>query len=229
MKSLAIPLKKSTLRWVERVLLAVAVLCLGSWVYAWIDSAYYQYRENQILDESLSQAQQAPPTAQSSAAETDSLGSFQPRATPQEPPRKPLAQGELVGRIEIPRLGISTIVLEGVDSKTLRRGVGHIPETAPPGAGGNVGLAAHRDSFFRGLKDIRKNDIIRLKTLDGSYEYRVEQTEIVTPEDTQVLADTGVPELTLVTCYPFYYVGSAPKRFIVHAQRVEGPPAAAAP
>jgi sortase A len=86
-----------------------------------------------------------------------------------------------------------------------------------------------RDSFFRGLKDIRKNDIIRLKTLDGSYEYRVEQTEIVTPEDTQVLADTGVPELTLVTCYPFYYVGSAPKRFIVHAQRVEGPPAAAAP
>jgi sortase A len=228
MKSLATPLKKSTLRWVERVLLAVAVLCLGSWVYAWIDSAYYQYRENQILDETLSKAPE--PASQSSAAETDSLGSFQPRsAVPQEPPRKPLAQGELVGRLEIPRLGLSTIVLEGVDSKTLRRGVGHIPETAPPGAGGNVGLAAHRDSFFRGLKDIRKNDIIRLKTLDGSYEYRVEQTEIVTPEDTQVLANTGIPELTLVTCYPFYYVGSAPKRFIVHAQRVEGPPAAAVP
>ena len=222
MKSLAIPLKKPILRWIERILLIVAILCLGSWAYAWIDSAYYQYRENQILDESLSQAPEAPPS-QSPAAETDSLGSFQPRSDiPQEPPRKPLAEGELVGRIEIPRLGISTIVLEGVDSKTLRRGVGHIPETAPPGAGGNVGLAAHRDSFFRGLKDIRKNDIIRIKTLDGSYQYRVEQTEIVDPEDTQVLADTGLPELTLVTCYPFYYVGSAPKRFIVHAQRVEG-------
>ncbi|MFL6237749.1 MAG: class D sortase [Thermoanaerobaculia bacterium] len=220
MKSLAIPSKKPVLRWVERALLIVAIVCLGSWAYAWIDSAYYQYRENQILDESLSQTQEAPPAAQSSASQTDSLGSFQPRsAVPREPPRKPLADGELVGRIEIPRLGISTIVLEGVGTKTLRRGVGHIPETAPPGTGGNVGLAAHRDSFFRGLKDIRKNDIIRLKTLDGSYQYRVESTEIVTPEDTQVLADTGLPELTLVTCYPFYYVGSAPKRFIVHAQR----------
>lgn len=226
MKSIAIPLnRKSALRWIERVLLAVAILCLGSWAYSWIDSAYYQYRENKILDESLSQqqTQEAPPAASSPASETDSLGSFQPSAAPppQEPPRKPLAEGELVGRIEIPRLGISTIVLEGVDGKTLRRGVGHIPETAPPGTPGNVGLAAHRDSFFRGLKDIHKNDIIRLKTLDGSYQYRVESTEIVTPEDTQVLADTGIPELTLVTCYPFYYVGSAPKRFIVHAERVE--------
>jgi sortase A len=220
MKSIAIPYKRPVLRWIERILLVVAILCLGSWIYSWADSAYYQYRENQILDESLSQAQEAPPAAPSSASETDSLGSFQPQA-PQEPSRKPLAEGELVGRIEIPRLGISTIVLEGVDSKTLRRGVGHIPETAPPGAGGNVGLAAHRDSFFRGLKDIRKNDIIRIRTLDGSYQYRVESTEIVTPEETQVLADTGIPELTLVTCYPFYYVGSAPKRFIVHAQRVE--------
>jgi sortase A len=224
MKSLAIlPLKKPTLRWIERVLVAVAVLCLGSWAYAWLDSTYYQYRQNQILDESPTQSQEAPAAAaSSSAAETDSLGSFQPPAAPREPPpRKPMSEGELVGRVEIPRLGISSIVLEGVGSKTLRRGVGHIPDTAPPGTGGNVGLAAHRDSFFRGLKDVRKNDIIRLKTLAGTYQYRVEWTEIVTPEDTQVLAYTGVPELTLVTCYPFYYVGSAPKRFIVHAQQLE--------
>ena len=226
MKSIAISVnKKPVLIWLERVLLAVAILCLGTWLYSWIDSAYYQYRENKLLDESLEKASETPATSspgQPSAAETDSLGSFQPRAVPQqEPPRKPLEEGELVGRIEIPRLGISTIVLEGVGARTLRRGVGHIPETAPPGADGNVGLAAHRDSFFRGLKDIRKNDIIRIKTLDGSYQYRVEQTEIVDPEDTQVLADTGLPELTLVTCYPFYYVGSAPKRFIVRAQRVE--------
>jgi sortase A len=221
MKTFAIPLKKSTLRWVERALLVVAALCLGSWAYAWLDSAYYQYRENRILDESLSDAPRQAPASrpQPSAAETDALGSFQPRAPER---RQPLEEGALMGRIEIPRLGVSSIVLEGVDSKTLRRGVGHIPETAPPGTDGNIGLAAHRDSFFRGLKDIRKNDIIRLRTLEGTYQYRVEWTEIVTPKDTQVLADTGIPELTLVTCYPFYYVGSAPKRFIVHAQRVEG-------
>lgn len=228
MKSTAISLKKKpVLLWLERVLFVAALLCLGSWLYAWIDSAYYQYRENKLLDESLSQqqTQEAPPAASSPASETDALGSFQPSVAPppQAPPRKLLEEGELVGRIEIPRLGISTIVLEGVDTRTLRRGVGHIPETAPPGADGNVGLAAHRDSFFRGLKDIRKNDIIRIKTLDGTYRYRVESTEIVDPEDTQVLANTGLPELTLVTCYPFYYVGSAPNRFIVHAQRVDGP------
>lgn len=236
MKGIAIHLKKKPLlMWTERVLLAVAICCLGSWAYAWIDSAYYQYRENKILDESLSRQQQpspeAPPARQPSAADTDSLDRFQPppSAVPQEPPRKPLETGALIGRIEIPRLGVSTIVLEGDDSKTLRRGVGHIPDTAPPGSNGNVGLAAHRDTFFRALKDIRKDDIIRLRTLDGSYKYRVEWTEIVDPEDTQVLADTGLPELTLVTCYPFYYVGSAPNRFIVHAQRVEDGATAVAP
>ena len=232
MKSIAIPplKKKPLLLWTERVLLVVALCCLGSWAYAWIDSAYYQYRENQILDESLSQQQssEAPPAQQPPAADTDSLDRFQPPPAA-EPPRKPLEAGALVGRIEIPRLGISTIVLEGDDTTTLRRGVGHIPDTAPPGTSGNVGLAAHRDTFFRGLKDIRKNDIIRLRTLDGSYQYRVEWTEIVDPEDTQVLADTGLPELTLVTCYPFYYVGSAPNRFIVHAQRVEDGATAIAP
>jgi sortase A len=232
MKSLAIHLKKKPLLvWTERVLLAVAICCLGSWAYAWIDSTYYQYRENQILDESLSQQPpEAPPAQRPSAADTDSLDRFQPPpAAPQGPPRKALEMGALVGRIEIPRLGVSAIVLEGDDTRTLRRGVGHIPDTAPPGSNGNVGLAAHRDTFFRALKDIRKNDIIRLRTLDGSYQYRVEWTEIVDPEDTQVLADTGLPELTLVTCYPFYYVGSAPNRFIVHAQRVEDGATATAP
>lgn len=218
---------KSRLRWLERALLLVAVLCLGAWAWAWLDSAYTQYRDNQILDEALSAApasgtRAAPPAAGSSAAETDSLGSFR-QANAAEPP-KPVEPGSLVGRIEIPRLGVSAIVLEGVDSKTLRRGVGHIPETPLPGGGGNVGLAAHRDSFFRGLKDIRKNDIIQVRTLEGDFRYRVESTRIVEPEDTEVLDDGPAPMLTLVTCYPFYYVGSAPKRFIVHATRVEEGP-----
>src|SRR4051794_3200795 len=117
---------KSRLRWLERALMLVAVLCLGAWVWAWLDAAYTQYRDNQLLDEALNgAAQTAPPAAGSSAAETDSRGSFRQAKAAAAPPRP---VGALVGRIEIPRLGVSAIVLEGVDSKTLRRGVGHIPE-----------------------------------------------------------------------------------------------------
>lgn len=217
--------KTPALRWLERILLLVGILCLGGWAFAWVDARYTQYRDGQILDEALSAA--ATPPAARPARETDDLDAFQPERAGLRESRPPVAEGSLVGRIEIPRVGVSTIVLEGVDNKTLRRGAGHIPETSLPGDGGNVGIAAHRDSFFRALKDIRKNDIIRLETLQGTFSYRVEWTQIVQPEDTQVLAETGVPALTLVTCYPFYYVGSAPKRFIVRAQRVDGDPATA--
>lgn len=219
--------KTPALRWLERILLLVGILCLGGWTFAWLDARYTQYRDGQILDEALSAGAttpEAPP-----ARETDSLDTFRQASRESRPP---LPEGALVGRIEIPRLGVSTIVLEGVDDQTLRRGAGHIPETSlPGGGGGNVGIAAHRDSFFRALKDIRKNDIVRLETLQGTFSYRVDWTQIVLPEDTQVLDETGTPALTLVTCYPFYYVGSAPKRFVVRAQRVDDPaaPAAAAP
>lgn len=215
--STAIPVKKSTLRWIERALMATGILLLGVWTYAWIDARVVQFEENRLLDEAGARSGQPPP---GSAAETDALGSFREREAPRKR-QEPKPEGSLVGRVEIPRLGVSGIVLEGVAKKTLRRGIGRIPGTALPEDGGNVGLAAHRDSFFRGLKDIRKNDIITLKTLESTYYYRVDWTEIVRPEDTQVLEDTGEPELTLVTCYPFYYVGSAPKRFIVRAQRVD--------
>ena len=207
------------LRWLERVLLLVGVLCLGAWVFAWLDARYTQYRDGQILDEARSAPATSP--AVPPARETDSLDSFrQPDRAAVREPRPPVPEGSLVGRIEIPRVGVSTIVLEGVDSTTLRRGAGHIPETSLPGDDGNVGIAAHRDSFFRALKDIRKNDIIRVETLQGAFSYRVDWTRIVLPTDTEVLDATGVPALTLVTCYPFYYVGSAPKRFIVRAERV---------
>lgn len=205
---------KFLLRWLERTLLLVAVLCLGGWGWAWIDAKYTQAHESRLLDEA-----RASSTAGGSAQQTDRLDTFQPASNPPEAPRRQLAEGSLFGRIAIPRLDVSTIVLEGVDAETLRRGAGHIPETAVPGARGNVGIAAHRDSFFRGLKDIRKNDIVRLETLDGTFRYRVDWTRIVTPEETAVLGDTSDAELTLVTCYPFYYMGSAPKRFIVRAVR----------
>lgn len=221
--STAIPMKKSSLRWLERALIAIGLVCVGIWAWSWIDAKIYQYRENKLLEEAANAR-----AAASKAAETDSLGTFREASTPPAPEEEeekersePGEAGSLVGRIEIPRIDVSAIVLEGVDKKTLRRGVGRIPETALPGDDGNVGLAAHRDSFFRGLKDVRKNDIITLKTLDDTYYYRVDWTEIVLPKDTHVLADSGVPELTLVTCYPFYYVGSAPKRFIVRARQID--------
>ena len=109
------------------------------------------------------------------------------------------------------------MIRAGVDARTLRLAVGHIPGTALPGDGGNIGLAGHRDTFFRKLGEIRTFDVIRVVTPTGTFSYEVERTRIVKPEDTWVLEDTSVPSVTLVTCYPFTYIGSAPDRFIVRA------------
>ena len=128
--------------------------------------------------------------------------------------------GTLLGSISIPRVKVSSVIVEGTDEHTLTLSVGHIPGTAVPGCEGNVALAGHRDTFFRGLRNIRNRDEIVLTTSDGTHLYEVESTRIVWPDDVDVLKDVGRPLLTLVTCYPFYYVGSAPKRFIVQAHRL---------
>jgi sortase A len=125
-----------------------------------------------------------------------------------------------LGRIEISTLGVAAMILEGIDDKTLRRAVGHIPGTALPGQPGNVGIAGHRDTFFRALRNIHKDDEITLQTLNGLYRYRVDLTQIVDPGQTEVLNRSDDSMLTLVTCYPFYFVGSAPQRFIVRARRI---------
>ena len=137
----------------------------------------------------------------------------------------PLHPGELFGEISIPRLGMKDMIAEGVDSATLRRAVGHIPGTAAPGIPGTIGLAAHRDTFFRPLSHIRDNDLIVLDTQLGEYEYRVERFFVAAPNDVGVIGAASGSDLTLVTCYPFWYIGPAPKRFIVEAVRV-GTPAA---
>jgi sortase A len=119
--------------------------------------------------------------------------------------------------LRIPKIHLEAPVLSGTDDGTLDRAVGHIEGTATPGAEGNSGIAGHRDGFFRGLKDITPGDMIELDTIPGSASYRVERVWIVDPEDVSVLDPTSTRALTLVTCYPFYYVGSAPRRFIVRA------------
>ena len=126
----------------------------------------------------------------------------------------------MIGRIEIARVGISVVVVEGTDDHILRRSAGHILGTALPGKPGNVGIAGHRDTFFRPLRNIRRNDIITLSTPRGEYRYRVVSTKVVSPSDVAVLDSDGNQILTLVTCYPFYFVGAAPSRFIVRAERV---------
>ena len=128
--------------------------------------------------------------------------------------------------LRIPKIGLEVPVLPGTDDRTLDRAVGHIEDTASPGSDGNSGIAGHRDGFFRGLKDIVEGDTIELDTLDGKETYRVERTWVVDPEDVSVLdpTSTSTRMLTLVTCYPFYFVGSAPSRFIVRALHVSDKP-----
>jgi sortase A len=127
--------------------------------------------------------------------------------------------GDVLGRIEIPRLGVMVAILEGTTSRTLRLGVGHIEGTALPGEPGNAAIAGHRDTYFRALKDIRANDEIQIQTATGLSHYEVDRVRIVAPGDTGILAPSPGSDLTLVTCYPFHFIGAAPERFVVHAHR----------
>jgi len=141
---------------------------------------------------------------------------------------KPVSPADhTLGRIEIPRVGVSAPILEGVDDRTIRRAVGHFPETPLPPDAGNVALAAHRTTLFYGLRHIRIGDTITLTTPKGAFRYRVARTWVVDPTDVSVLDASNKRVLTLVTCYPFDYEGSAPKRFIVRARAI--PVAQAAP
>jgi sortase A len=143
------------------------------------------------------------------------------RQVPATAPQK-IAEGNPIGVIEIPRLGLSSVVLEGDEEAALLFGVGHLADTPLPWltvSGGNSVFAAHRDTFFRGLEAIRPKDVIRFRAGSTELEYRVKETKIVEPTDVAVLAPTRTSTLTLITCYPFRYVGPAPQRFIVRAER----------
>lgn len=202
------PLRR-ILRWTQRVLLAGAVAMLAYCGFVLMDTWIFQKAERRQLERLLAARQEATLGAQQTAAPT-SL---------KTPP--PAVTGGLIGRLEIPRLGLSVMVIEGTSRTTLRRAAGHIPRTALPGQTGNVGISGHRDTFFRPLRNIRQNDIITLTTSLGEYRYRVVSTSVVGPHDVAVLDPSANEILTLVTCYPFYFVGSAPDRFIVRAERLE--------
>lgn len=187
-------------RWLERLLFLIAAACLGYYLYVLEEARLYQAFEDKELDTILASRGASPEQA-------DAIVARGPQP----------AQGSTIGRIEIPRLGVSAVIRAGSDARTLRLAVGYIPGTALPGEKGNMGLAGHRDTFFRKLRDINPDDEIRVTTKGGVFHYFVQRTNIVQPRDVWVLDPTGYPALTLVTCYPFTYIGSAPQRFIVRA------------
>ena len=194
-------LATSMLRFTRHALLAVGLLTLAYCALVVVDTWAFQNEESRDFDRQLLAQRQA---------------SLQKTKLP----LALLSTKGLLGRIQIPRLGLEAIVIEGTSKTTLRRAVGHISGTALPGELGNVGISGHRDTFFRPLRNIRQNDIITLTTLSGEFRYRVVSTKIVPPFAIAVLDSTQEEILTLVTCYPFYFLGSAPDRFIVRAERV---------
>jgi sortase A len=199
---------RQVLTWAQHALFACAILLLGYCGFALVDAWILQRRGSRDLDRLLRDQR------------TASEGTLQPESStsPKDEPAAPM--DGLIGRIEIPRLLLSAVVVEGIDKATFRRAVGHIPGTALPGQPGNVGLAGHRDTFFRPLKDLRIKDEVQFSTLKGNFKYEVESLRVVEPDNVGVLAPSGENVLTLVTCYPFYYVGPAPKRWIVRAKQV---------
>jgi sortase A len=198
------------LRLLERGLFGVALLAFGYLGYVALDRGAYEAQQKRRLGELLLAA---PAGAFDSHATATA-------AAPVVAARWEQRRTEPIGRLEIPSVGISTIVAWGTDAATLRRAVGHIDGTALPGEPGNVGLAGHRDTVFRGLRELRPADRIRLVTADGSFEYAVESLRTVEPDRSDVLDPSPHPTLTLVTCYPFNFIGPAPLRFIVRARRV---------
>jgi sortase A len=135
-------------------------------------------------------------------------------------PAPPVRRGDVIGELDIPRLRLSVMVFEGDDAGILSQGAGHIPGTPLSAGSGNIGIAAHRDTYFRPLRLIHANDVIALKTPEGTSRFTVTETEIVQPSAIGVLSRAPGRDLTLVTCYPFFFVGSAPERFIVHARKI---------
>jgi sortase A len=194
------PTVRQILKRLQLVLFVGGALALGYTALVLIHAHFYQKTAMQRLEQLTSRADTRRPAG--------------------VPEPQPEAEGTAFARFEMPRLKLDLVVVEGDNEEDLRRGIGHIPGTALPGAPGNVGIAGHRDTFFRPLRNVRAGDQITLRTAGSTHRYRVESTEVVTPDRSDVLNPTREPQLTLVTCFPFYYVGSAPKRFIIHAREV---------
>ena len=188
-------------RWIERGLCFSGLVLLGLWLANYGETLTFQATESEQFDAALRRGEP-------DRAVPDSSGHRTPRTN------------TVLGRLVIPRLKISAMIGEGIDPDVLQRAVGHVRSTARPGEAGNVALAGHRDTFFRGLRRVRNGDAIRIETLGGTYAYRVQWGAVVQPRRVDLLDSTRTRSLTLVTCYPFEMIGRAPERFVVRAEQV---------
>ena len=185
---------------VEAVLWACSLAALGLAAWMVLDAQIYQSRARETLAE----------LAEHGGREDASAGV--------------IAAGAPIARIEIPRLDLEAVIAEGTSGRTLQRAVGRLDGSARPGQAGNIVLAGHRDTFFRPLKTIQVGDVVYLESSAGRDVFTVEWTQVVEPSDIEVTAATDYPAITLVTCYPFNYIGNAPLRFVVRARRNDAEP-----
>jgi len=195
---MAKPKRARTLRALQRASTGAAVVALGYCAFVVLGTEVHYAREDQRLEDLI-------------------FASAPSSEPPRQRARAELRRSGLVGRLEVPRLGLLAIVQEGVDDDVLRFAAGHVPGTALPGEPGNVVIAGHRDTLFRPLKEVRPGDAVRLTTPAGAFEYAVTQVEVVEPTRLDVLEPRSPREATLVTCYPFGYIGRAPLRLVVRA------------
>jgi len=185
------------LRWARGLLFLTGALAVSYVALTLLHAKLYQETANRTLDKQIAAQKQRRASVSAVVAK----------------------QGDVLGRIEIPRLGLVVAILEGTSTRTLGLGVGHIEGTALPGEIGNAVIAGHRDTYFRALKDIRTNDEIQVQTATSLSRYEVDRVRIVAPDDTGILAPSAGSGITLVTCFPFHFIGAAPNRFVVHAHK----------
>lgn len=187
--------------WLQSVWFFMGILLLAYCLFAWSQAAIGQANLQRAFGESLSRKQ--PPFSEL-----------------QDPIPQPLPANAVIGRLQIDRLGLSTMILEGTSPATLQNALGHITGTALPGQKGNAGIAGHRDTFFLPLRHVVLGDHVRLTTLRGEFHYRVVHRSVVSPAAVSVLQDRQRESLTLVTCFPFFFAGPAPYRYVIHAERL---------
>lgn len=225
---------KTALRFCEFAFITLGVALLAVYAFfrmhGWLFQAYDSWSFDQVLKDRTHEVEveaprlpgrQQPSTLDvETEPETANYRDWAPaRVLAHEKSLKRELRG-IVGRLLIPAVNLNVMVLEGTDPWTLNRAVGHIEGTALPGRTGNVGISAHRDGYFLNLGSIGPGDEISIVTTENTYTYAVQSTQIVNPENVKVLSPSDQPVLTLVTCFPFYFVGDAPQRFIVKAQLV---------
>src|SRR5262249_48546381 len=204
---MSMAVKRSKLQLVEWLLASIGLACLVWYGVIGYRAVQYQRRQAAELERAMERAPAVEPPVPSTESPTLERS-------------RQKGDHQLIGRLEIPRLGLSVMVVDGDDEATLKVAAGHLSDTPLPWEFGNSAVAGHRDSFFRPLAQVKLNDVMKLVTPHGEFHYAVASTRVVSPNDLSVLAQKGRSSLTLVTCYPFSYVGRAPKRFIVRADHI---------